>query len=488
VIVVSGLSRRRRYLVLAICCLSLFIVGLDATIVNVALPSIGRELHSPVSGLQWTIDAYSLVLASLLMLSGSTADRVGRRRTFQAGLALFTLGSLLCSLAPGLGWLVAFRMLQAVGGSMLNPVAMSIITNTFTEPAERARAIGVWGGVFGLSMAMGPVLGGALVDAVGWRGVFWVNIPVGIAAFVLTALFVPESKAPRPRRLDPFGQLLVIALLGSLTYAVIEGPAYGWESARILSFLAVAVIGLAVFVGYERRRREPLVDLRFFRSLPFSGATVTAVSAMGALGGFLFLNTLYLQEVRGYRPLVAGLFLLPMAAAMAVGAPLAGRMVARRGTRMPLLIAGAGLIAAGVLLTALTASTSAAYLVVSYLVFGTGMGMVNAPITNSAVSGMPREQAGVAAGIASASRQVGQVLGVAVTGSVLTANLHGPLQSGFAAATRPGWWIIAACGSAVIVLALIATGRRGKASAAKTASLVATAEAAAEKVPAAASS
>ena len=151
------------------------------------------------------------------MLSGSTADRVGRRRTFQAGLAVFTLGSLLCSVAPGLGWLVAFRMLQAVGGSMLNPVAMSIITNTFTEPAERARAIGVWGGVFGLSMAMGPVLGGALVDAVGWRGVFWVNIPVGIAALVLTALFVPESKAPRPRRLDPFGQLLVIAGLGSLT-------------------------------------------------------------------------------------------------------------------------------------------------------------------------------------------------------------------------------------------------------------------------------
>src|SRR5271169_2669914 len=230
VIVVSGLSRRRRYLVLAICCLSLFIVGLDATIVNVALPSIGRELHASVSGLQWTIDAYSLVLASLLMLSGSTADRVGRRRTFQAGLALFTLGSLLCSLAPGLGWLVAFRMLQAVGGSMLNPVAMSIITNTFTEPAERARAIGVWGGVFGLSMAMGPVLGGVLVDAVGWRGIFWANIPVGLAAISLTALFVPDSKAPRSRRADPVGQFLIIIMLGSLAYAIIEGPAYGWRS------------------------------------------------------------------------------------------------------------------------------------------------------------------------------------------------------------------------------------------------------------------
>src|ERR1700729_3311097 len=274
----ADLSQPRRMLVLAICCMSLFIVGLDVTIVNVALPSIGHELHAGVSGLQWTIDAYTLVLASLLMLSGSTADRFGRRRTFQTGLATFALGSLLCSVAPGLGWLVAFRMLQAVGGSMLNPVAMSIITNTFTERAERAKAIGVWGGVFGLSMAMGPVLGGALVDAVGWRGVFWVNIPVGIAALVLTAMFVPESKAPRPRGLDPFGQLLVIVLLASLTYAVIEGPAYGWGSARIVSFFAAAVIALAVLLAYEPRRSEPLVDLRFFRSLPFSGATVTAVS------------------------------------------------------------------------------------------------------------------------------------------------------------------------------------------------------------------
>jgi EmrB/QacA subfamily drug resistance transporter len=460
--------------------MSLFIVGLDSTIVNVALPDIGRTFHAPVSGLQWTIDAYTLVLAALLMLSGSTADRLGRRRVFQIGLGLFTIGSLLCSLAPGLGWLVAFRMLQAVGGSMLNPVAMSIITNTFTKPSERARAIGVWGGVFGLSMAMGPVVGGALVDSVGWRGVFWVNIPVGIAAILFTALFVPESKAARARRFDPIGQVLIIAMLGSLTYGIIEGPSYGWGSARILAFFSVTVIAVIAFLLYESRREEPLVDLRFFRSLPFSGATLTAVSAMSALGGFLFLITLYLQDVRGYRPLFAGLFLLPMAAAMAVGAPLAGRMLARSGARKPLLIAGGGITAGGLLLTQLTNSSAPGYLVIAFLVFGIGMGFVNAPITNSAVSGMPRSQAGVASGIASTSRQVGSSVGVAVMGSVLAANLHGSIAAGFASATRPGWWIIAAAGVVVIVLALITTSRRGKASAERSATLVAKAE---EKIP-----
>jgi EmrB/QacA subfamily drug resistance transporter len=474
------LSRQRQYLVLAICCLSLFMAGLDTTIVNVALPSIGRDFHAPVSGLQWTIDAYLLVIASLLMLSGSTADRIGRRRVFQTGLVLFTLGSLLSSLAPGLGWLVAFRALQAVGGSMLNPVAMSIITNTFTESGERARAIGIWGGVFGLSMAMGPVVGGALVTSVGWRGVFWVNIPVGIAALVLTALYVPESRAARPRRPDPFGQILIIVMLAALTYAIIEGPSYGWGSLRIMAFFAVAAVALVVFLGYEPRRPEPLMDLRFFRSLPFSGATLIAVSAMLAFGGFLFLMTLYLQDVRGYSALTAGLCLLPMAAAMAISAPLAGRTIARRGTRIPLLISGVGIAAGGVLLLWLTPSVPAWYVLLCGLVFGIGLGWVNAPITVNAVSGMPRSQAGVAAGIASTSRQVGTSLGVAIMGSVLAASLHGSMRAGFAAATRPGWWIVIAAGILVAVLALITESRTGKASAERMASLIATAE---EKIP-----
>ena len=218
--------------ILAICCMSLLIVAMDNTIVNVALPSIRRDLHASLSGLQWTIDAYVIVLASLLLLSGSTADRLGRRRTFQVGLLLFVAGSLLCSLAPTLGWLIAARALQGVGGSMLNPVAMSIITNVFTDPRERARAIGAWGAVVGISLALGPIVGGALTESVGWRAIFWINVPIGLAAVVLTALYVPESRAPRARRVDPVGQVLVIVTLASLTYAIIEGPRAGWSSVQ----------------------------------------------------------------------------------------------------------------------------------------------------------------------------------------------------------------------------------------------------------------
>ncbi len=425
---------------------------------NVALPSIGRELHSSVSGLQWVVDAYTLVLASLLMLSGSTADRVGRRRTFQAGLAVFTAGSLLCSLAPSLGWLVAFRMVQAVGGSMLNPVAMSIITNTFTDRRERARAIGVWGAVFGLSMALGPVAGGALVDSVGWRGIFWVNIPVGLAAIVLCALFVPESKADRPRRPDPVGQVLLIVLLAALTYAIIEGPSRGWGSPLIAGLFGLATVALAVFVPYELRRTEPLLNPRFFGSAPFAGATVTAVIAFAALGGFLFLNTLYLQDVRGFSALTAGLYLLPMAATLAGCAVLSGRLVAARGARIPLVVSGLGFIAAGILLSMITDDSGPGFLLVSYVIFGIGIGLVNAPITNSAVSGMPRQQAGVAAGVASTSRQVGTSLGVAVMGSVLSGNLHGGMRAGFVDASRPGWWMVAACGAVTLILGFVTTG------------------------------
>lgn len=282
--------------------MSLLIVSLDTTVLNVALPSIREDLHTTVAGMQWTIDAYTLVIASLLMLAGSTADRIGRRRVFKTGLVVFTIGSALCSVAPTLELLVVFRMVQAVGGSMLNPVAMSIITNTFTEPRERARAIGIWGGVVGISMAAGPLIGGLLVETVGWRAIFLVNVPVGITAFILTWRYVPESRAAKPRRPDPVGQLLVMATLGAVTYAIIEAPTAGWTSPLILSFAGAAALALTGLILYEPRRAEPLIDLRFFRSAPFSGATIIAVCAFGALGGFLFMNTLYLQNVRNLSP------------------------------------------------------------------------------------------------------------------------------------------------------------------------------------------
>jgi EmrB/QacA subfamily drug resistance transporter len=450
----TELSSARRYLVLAICCLSLFIVGVDVTIVNVALPAIQRSLHASVSGLQWTVDAYTLVIACLLMLSGSLADRFGRRRVFQIGLAIFSLGSLLCGVAPGLGWLVAFRAMQAVGGSMLNPVAMSIIVNTFTDRRERARAVGVWGSVSGVSLALGPVLGGVLVSSAGWRSVFWINIPIGIAAIALTQRFVPESKAPRARRLDPVAQVLIVIMLATITYGVIEGPRRGWGSATIIGLFILGAVAAALLVAAELRRREPLIDVRFFRSAPFAGASVIAVAAFGALGGFLFLNTLYLQDVRGYTPVRAGLLTIPMAVMIAVFAQVSGRLVGRRGPRIPFALAGPALVIAAVLLARLTAHTPVSYLVLAYVIFGVGSGLVAAPITSTAVAGMPTSQAGVAGAIASTGRQVGSSLGVAVTGSIVATTA----SASFVAASHAAWLVIAGCGLTVLIVGLVSTG------------------------------
>ncbi|MDX3246853.1 MFS transporter [Streptomyces sp. ME18-1-4] len=451
------LSPRRRLLVLAICCMSLLIVSLDVTVLNVALPAMQHDLHATTAGLQWTIDAYTLVLAGLLMLAGSTADRIGRKKVFMAGLVVFSLGSLLCSLAPSLELLIAARTVQAVGGSMLNPVAMSIITNTFTDPRERARAIGVWGAVVGISMAAGPLLGGLLVESVGWRSIFWLNLPVGLLALLATLRYVPESRAPKARRPDPVGQLLVIVLFGSLTYAIIEAPEAG--AATSGPFAAVALVALLGLLRYEPRRTEPLIDLRFFRSAPFSGATVVAISAFAALGGFLFLSTLYLQNVRGLDALHAGLWMLPLAVPTFLCAPLSGRLVGTRGPRLPLLIAGVAMTTSGLLFAAFDAETSDGTLFLGYVLFGVGFGFVNAPITNTAVSGMPRSQAGVAAAVASTSRQLGQTLGVAVVGAVLAAGVGASsYRESFVSAAVPGWWILTGCGLAVLVLGVVTTG------------------------------
>ena len=461
-------TRTRPRLVLAICCMSLLIVGMDVTIVNVALPSIRRDLDASVSALQWTTAAYTVVLASLLMLGGSTADRLGRARVFKFGLALFTAASLACSLAPGVGWLIAFRVLQGAAGAMLNPVAMSIIRNTFEDPRERAQAIGIWGAFVGISMALGPVLGGVLVG-LSWRAVFLVNIPIGLAAIALTARFVPESRAPRPRRPDPVGQGLVILMLASLTSAIIEGPGLGWGSPVIVALAVTAGVSLVTLVRYELRRVDPLIEPRFFASRPFSAAAVIAVAAFAAFGGFLFLNTLYLQDVRGLSPLSAGLCTLPLAAMTVVVSPIAGRVVGTRGVRGPLVVGGLGVAAGSLMLVSLSPDTSLGWLLAAYSVFGLGFGAVNPPITNAAVSGMPASQAGVAAAVATTSRQVGLTLGVAVVGALATATVHGSLHDDLATASHRAWWLIAALGAGIVALGLAASTGAARASAERTA-------------------
>jgi EmrB/QacA subfamily drug resistance transporter len=339
---------------------------------------------------------------------------------------------------------------------MLNPVAMSIIRNVFEDPRERAQAIGVWGALFGISMALGPVVGGVLVDSVGWRSVFIVNVPIGMAAIILTALFVPESRAPRPRRVDPVGQVLVILALSTLTYAIIEGPEAGWLSLQTIVLFVVSLSAVASLVGYELRRREPLLEVRFFRSAPFAGATATAVAVFMAIGGFLFLNTLYLQNVRGLSPLEAGLYTLPMAAMMMIVSPLCGRAVGRWGTRWPLVSGSLAVMASALILTQLTPRTSFDVLVIAYVLFGAGMGLINPPITNTAISGMPPSQAGVAAAVASTGRQVGSTLGVAVLGSLAAGGLVA-IGPGFTAATHVSWWIVVGLSALTLVLGFVTT-------------------------------
>ncbi|WP_263354718.1 DHA2 family efflux MFS transporter permease subunit [Acidicapsa acidisoli] len=439
-----------RNLILAICCTSLLIVGMDVTIVNVALPSIQKDLHAHLAGLQWILDAYTLVVASFLMLAGSMSDRFGRRRVFQIGLGVFTLGSLLCSQSGTIEQLIGFRALQGLGASMLNPVALSIIANAFPDPKARARAVGIWGAVAGVSLGIGPLIGGALTETIGWRSIFWINVPIGIIAALLAARFVPESKAARPRALDPVGQALVLIGLATLTWGVIEGPHAGWDSKLILGLFVTAFLALLTFVLYEQRRNQPMLDLRFFRSVPFSSATVLGPSAFSCFAGFLFLNALYLQQVRGFSAFHTGLFTLPLAVTMIVCAPLSGRLVGRYGPQPSLLAAGMGFLVSTAMLTSLNQQTPVGWLLAVYALFGVGLGMVNPAITNSAVAGMPLSQAGVAAAIASTSRQVGAALGVAISGTVVAAShVHG---MDFSTATHAIWWVMTACGAVVLAI------------------------------------
>jgi EmrB/QacA subfamily drug resistance transporter len=442
-------------IVLVVCSLSVFLTGLDSTIVTIGLPEMGRSLGAGVSGLQWAADAYTVTLASLLMFSGALADRIGRRAVLQAGLSVFVLGSWLCSLAPSLGWLIGFRVLQGAGASGMNPAALGIVTACFPDPARRARAVGVWDAAYGLAMVTGPVAGGILVSLAGWRSVFWAAIPAGLAAVALTGLLVPDPRAPFIRKADPAGQVLVCAMLAALAAVIIQGPSWGWLSWRTVALLAVAAGALAGLARLEPRRADPLIQLGLFRSARFTASIISGVCGIAALAGFGFLSSLYLQDVRAMSALDAGLTIGPMA----VCAPLAGRMIARRGARGPAVVAGIALAVSSAALSRLTSVSSEAFLAVTYSLFGAGAGLLNPVITYGVMTSVPDGQAGVASGLNSSGRQLGQCLGVAMTGTVLNSSLHGPMRTGFLPAARGGWLIMACCGLIVLVAGVTGSPR-----------------------------
>ncbi len=459
---------------------------MDATIVNVAIPSIRDDLGATASQLQWVIDVYTLVLASLLMLSGAMGDRFGRRRVFQTGLVIFALGSLLCSLAPGVETLIVSRFLQAIGGSMLNPVALSIISQVFTGRVERARAIGIWGGVVGISMALGPTVGGLLIHLISWRAVFWINLPICLAAIVLTAIFVPETRSATMRNIDPVGQLLAVVFLFGAVFTLIEGPALGWGNARVIAAGVVAALAFAAFLRYESRRSDPFIDLRFFRSVPFASATVIAICAFASWGALLFMMSLYLQGARGFSAVHTGLIYLPIAVGALVFSPLSGRLVGRHGARPSLLVSGTMIAVASTVLALLPESAPVWSLMTVFAVFGIGFSMVNAPITNAAVSGMPLDRAGAASAVTSTSRQIGVSIGVALCGSVASAALaaagtassavagtaSSAVAGNFAAAARPLWLVCVVLGVVVAVLGFVSTSPRAVDSARRLAPLI----------------
>jgi len=438
---------------------------MDNTIVNIALPTLRHDLHASFAAAQWTIDAYQIVLGALLISSGAIADRYGRRRMLQIGLSVFTVGSLACSVAPTVGWLIGLRVLQATGASMMNPVALAIVSAAYADPSRRARAFGVWSSAYGLSMALGPSLGGFLVGATGWRSVFWVTAPIALLCVLLTALFVSESRGQTARRLDPIAQTVLCGLLVVVALLVIDGSTLG--RAVEIVMIVVLVSGTAFFLWWESRQQQPLIDLRFFRSPPFSAAVAIALIGTACSGGYLWVMTFYLQSSRGLGPAAAGLFLAVGALVVVLVAPLSGALAARSGPRLPLMAAGLGFALSGVLLTSLTGTSTDLRLLASLVAFGIGFGMLNAPVTNVALSGMPASRGGVAAAIASTGRQVGQALGVAVIGALVTHALVGDVAAKLPAATHAGWWVIVAGGIVVAVMAWFGTTKRARAAAAR---------------------
>ena len=409
----------RRWWILWILCLSLLVIGLDNTILNVALPTLVRDLHASTSQLQWIVEAYVLVFAGLLLTTGSVSDRYGRRDALAVGLVVFGIGSVLSAFAGSASMLIATRAVMGVGGALIMPSTLSILTNVF-PPEERGRAIGVWAGVSGLGIAIGPIVGGWLLDHFWWGSVFLVNVPIVIFALIAGRLIVPNSKDPSPHALDPVGAVLSIAGLVSLVYGIIEAPTHGWTSAQTLGTFAIAAVLLVVFVVWELRSDHPMLNVEFFENPRFTAANISIVLVFFALFGSLFFLTQYLQFVLGYTPLQAGIRVAPLAAVLMVGAPIAGRLTGRFGNKV-LVSAGMAIVAVGLgFMGTLTVTSGYGHVLIALLILGLGMGTAMVPATESIMGSLPLAKAGVGSAMNDTTRQVGGALGVAILGSIFS--------------------------------------------------------------------
>jgi len=407
----------RRWWILGVLCLSLLVIGLDNTILNVALPTLVRDLGASTSQLQWIVDAYTLVFAGLLLTAGSLSDRYGRRTALASGLVIFGVGSVASAFAGSASTLIFTRALMGVGGAFIMPSTLSILTNVF--PAEeRGRAIGIWAGVSGLGIGIGPVVGGWLLTHFWWGSVFLVNVPVVIFALIAGRLIVPNSKDPSAPRLDPVGASLSIVGLVSLVFGIIEAPSHGWTDPLILTAFGIALITLTAFIAWERRSDHPMLNLEFFKNPRFTAANISVTLVFFALFGSLFFLTQYLQFVLGYSTLQAGYRVAPIALVLIVVSPLTGRLVNRLGNKV-LVTAGMSVVAAGLwYLSTLTIASGYGHVLISIMILGTGMSLAMTPATESIMGSLPLAKAGVGSAMNDTTRQIGGALGVAILGSV----------------------------------------------------------------------
>ena len=410
----------RRWGILGVLCLSLFVIVMDNTIVNVALPSLVRELGATTSQLQWIVDSYTLVFAGLLLSFGALGDRFGRKGALTSGMAIFGLASLAAALSTNAGELIAARVVMGVGAALIMPATLSILTNVFTIAKERAVAIALWSAIAGAAVALGPVTGGFLLDHFAWGSVFMVNVPIVIGAVIAGWLIVPTSRDPAAPRVDVVGVLLSIVGLIGLVYTIIEAPRHGWTSVETIAGFVGSLAVLAIFIAFELRHEDPMLDVRFFQNPRFTAASVSVTLVSFALFGFIFMSTQYLQFVMGYSPLSAGVHTIPFALAVMVMAPRSAKLVDRFGTKR-VVATGMFFFAVG-LVVASTSTVSSGYgiVLVAIVLMGSGMGLTIAPATESIMGSLPKEKAGVGSAVNDTTRELGGALGVAVVGSLLS--------------------------------------------------------------------